>query len=81
MQCGACVITSRDPAISEVAAGAAIQAGSPVELARAMLTIAADPEHAQPWRERALVRAAHFSWSQTARLTHEVYEEASRRFA
>jgi alpha-1,3-rhamnosyl/mannosyltransferase len=81
MQCGACVITSRDPAISEVAAGAAIQAGSPAELARAMLAIAAHPEQARPWRERALVRAADFSWSHTARLTHEVYEEACRRFS
>jgi glycosyltransferase involved in cell wall biosynthesis len=81
MQCGACVITSRDPAISEVAAGAAIQTGSPAELARAMLAIAAHPEQAQPWRERALVRAADFSWSHTARLTHEVYEEACRRFS
>jgi len=81
MQCGACVITSRDPAISEVAASAAIQAGSPAELARAMLAIAAHPEQAQPWRERALVRAADFSWSHTARLTHEVYGEACRRFS
>jgi glycosyltransferase involved in cell wall biosynthesis len=80
MQCGTCVITSRDPAISEVAAGAAIQAGSPVELARAMLAIAADPEQAQPWRERAIERAADFSWPHTARLTHEVYEEACRRW-
>jgi alpha-1,3-rhamnosyl/mannosyltransferase len=81
MQCGACVITSRDPAISEVAADAAIQAGSPAELARAMLAIAAHPEQARPWRERALRRAADFSWSHTARLTHEVYGEATRRFS
>jgi alpha-1,3-rhamnosyl/mannosyltransferase len=80
MQCGACVITSRDPAISEVAAGAAIQAGSPEELARAMLAIAAHPDQAQPWRERALERAADFSWSLTARLTREVYEEAGSRY-
>jgi glycosyltransferase involved in cell wall biosynthesis len=82
MQCGACVITSRDPAISEVVAGgAAIQAGSPAELARAMLAIAAHPEQAQPWRVRALERAADFSWSHTARLTHKVYEEACSRFS
>ena len=80
MQCGACVITSGDAAISEVAAGAAIQAGSPAELARAMLAVAADPEQAHPWRERATKRAADFSWSNTARLTYEVYEEACRKF-
>ncbi len=76
MQCGACVITSRDPAISEVAAGAAIQAGSHAELVRAMLDMAAHPEAAEAWRERGLRRAAGFSWRRTAQLTHEVYEHA-----
>ena len=73
MQCGACVITSRDPAIAEVAAGAAIQAGSPAELGRAMLEIAEHPGWAEPWRERGLRRAAEFSWRRTAQLTHEAY--------
>ncbi len=80
MQCGTCVITSRDPAITEVAAGAAIQAGSPAELARAMLEIAAHPERADPWRELGLRRAAEFSWRRAAELTHELYEECRRRF-
>jgi glycosyltransferase involved in cell wall biosynthesis len=80
MQSGACVITSRDAAISEVAAGAAIQAGSTEELARAMLEIAANPDRAQLWRERALRRAADFSWRTTAQLTRELYEDCQRRF-
>ncbi len=80
MQCGACVITSRDPAIAEVAAGAAIEAGTHVELVQAMLDIAACPERAQFWREGGLRRAADFSWRRTAQLTYEVYEEAQRRF-
>jgi glycosyltransferase involved in cell wall biosynthesis len=79
MQCGACVITSRDPAMSEVAAGAALEAGSHAELVRAMLDIAAHPEWAEPWQERGLRRAADFSWRRTAQLTHEVYEEALQR--
>ncbi len=79
MQCGACVITSQDPAISEVAAGAAIQAGSHAELVRAMVDLAAHPEWAVPWRERGLRRAADFSWRRTAQLTHEVYEQAFKR--
>jgi glycosyltransferase involved in cell wall biosynthesis len=79
MQCGACVITSRDPAITEIAAGAALQAGSHEELVRAMLDIATHPEWAEPWRERGLRRAADFSWRRTAQLTHEVYEEALQR--
>jgi glycosyltransferase involved in cell wall biosynthesis len=79
MQCGACVIASRDPAITEIAAGAALQAGSHEELVRAMLDIATHPEWAEPWRERGLRRAADFSWRRTAQLTHEVYEEALQR--
>jgi glycosyltransferase involved in cell wall biosynthesis len=78
MQCGACVIASRDPAITEVSAGAALQAGSHAELVRAMLELAAHPEWAEPWRERGLRRAAEFSWRRTAQLTHEVYEQALR---
>ena len=80
MQCGACVIASRDPAIREVAAGAALEAGSHAELVQAMSDIAAHPERAEPWRERGLRRAADFSWRRTAQRTHEVYEEAQRRF-
>lgn len=80
MQCGACVITSRDPAITEVAGDAAIQAGSQAELVRAMLDIAAHPQRAELWRQRGLRRAAEFSWRRTAQLTREVYEEALRRF-
>ncbi|HLY19105.1 MAG TPA: glycosyltransferase family 1 protein [Bryobacteraceae bacterium] len=79
MQCGACVITSRDPAISEVAGGAAIQAASQAELVRAMLDVVTHPEASAVWRERGLRRAAEFSWRRTARLTHEVYEDALRR--
>jgi glycosyltransferase involved in cell wall biosynthesis len=78
MQCGACVITSRDAAITEVAGGAAIQAGSQEELVQAMREIAADPERAVPWRERGLRRAADFSWRRTAEQTHELYEDVLR---
>jgi alpha-1,3-rhamnosyl/mannosyltransferase len=80
MQCGACVITSRDPAIAEVAAGAALLVGSHEELVRAMLEVAAHPERTDAWRERGLRRAANFSWRRTAQLTHQVYEEALDRF-
>jgi glycosyltransferase involved in cell wall biosynthesis len=79
MQCGACVIASLDPAITEVAAGAVLQAGSHAELVRTMLDIAAHPEWVEPWRERGLRRASDFSWSRSAKLTHQVYEEALRR--
>lgn len=82
MQCGAPVITSLDPAISEVAQGAAIQLDARDARAwvEALSLAAARPEALVQWRERGLRRAAEFSWERTARLTREVYAEAARRF-
>jgi glycosyltransferase involved in cell wall biosynthesis len=81
MQCGAMVITTKDPAITEVAEGAAVQvdpwdAGAWVAAMRAAL----DPEQRAVWRGRALSRAAGYSWERTAMLTREVYDEARRLF-
>jgi glycosyltransferase involved in cell wall biosynthesis len=78
MQCGACVIASR--AVAEAAGDAAIYAGAPEEFASAMRQVAADPDFAAACRARSLHRAREFSWERTARLTHQVYEEARRRF-
>ncbi|HLK62657.1 MAG TPA: glycosyltransferase family 1 protein [Bryobacteraceae bacterium] len=78
MQCGAAVISS--PAVAEVAGEAAIYADEPAALARAMRQIAAHPESAGEWRARSLARARLFSWERTARMTHEVYLEARKRF-
>jgi glycosyltransferase involved in cell wall biosynthesis len=76
MQCGATVITSRDPAIMEVSGGAAVHvdATDVHALAEAM--------RARPVRrEESLKRAAQFSWSITAQKTREVYDVAVRLFA
>lgn len=71
MQCGATVITSRDPAIMEVSGGAAIHVDA--QDVRAL----ADAMRSQPVRrEESLKRAALFSWSSTAAKTREVYEAA-----
>jgi glycosyltransferase involved in cell wall biosynthesis len=78
MQCGACVIASR--AVAEVAGDAAVYADTPTELARAMSEAAARPEWRAELGARSLDRAREFSWERTARMTHEVYEEARRRF-
>jgi glycosyltransferase involved in cell wall biosynthesis len=78
MQCGAVVVTSRDPAIMEVSAGAAVHvdATDTRALAQALAAISAAPENFAGLRERALARAREFSWQRTARLTREVYEAA-----
>ncbi len=81
MSCGTMVIASRDPAVMEVAGGAAIHVDAHdrrgwLEALRA----SRDPQVRAAFRERGLRRAAEFTWERTAQLTREVYEEASRRF-
>jgi glycosyltransferase involved in cell wall biosynthesis len=79
MQCGAPVITSHDPAVTEVSAGAAIHT-TPDRLAEAMEAILTNPTERERRRELSLRRAADFSWSRTAAATRAVYVEAIRRF-
>ncbi len=78
MQCGAMVIASKDPAVSEVVGDAAVQidAGDSRGWLAAMRAAMVE-ERRGVWRERALVRAAAFSWERTAKMTREVYDEAS----
>lgn len=75
MQCGCPVITSFDPAVKEVAGGAAIHAASAQEIAEAMRTLATNPRLRNVLRGCGIERAAAFSWSRTARETRAVYEE------
>jgi glycosyltransferase involved in cell wall biosynthesis len=80
MQCGTPVITSRDPALREVAGGAAVHV-TDSELTGAMERLLHDRLERCRMAELGRCRAAQFSWSRTARLTREVYVEAIRRFA
>jgi glycosyltransferase involved in cell wall biosynthesis len=83
MQCGALVITSRDPAILEVSHGAAlhVDASDTSALAEAMRAVAAEPGKFAHLRERAVSRASEFTWRETARRTREVYDAAARLFS
>ncbi|HKA02217.1 MAG TPA: glycosyltransferase family 1 protein, partial [Candidatus Solibacter sp.] len=78
MQCGAPVIASS--AVREAAGDAALYADNPERIARAMNEVASSPGLAEQLRDLSLARAKEFSWERTARATHEVYEEARRRF-
>lgn len=82
MQCGACVITSTDPAIGEVIgdAGACLDPRDARAWTGAMLACASGNEWLPQRRENALARARQFSWRRTARLTREIYLRALRRF-
>jgi glycosyltransferase involved in cell wall biosynthesis len=50
-------------------------------LAQAMLTVLRAPQSFLGMRQRAMQRARHFSWAQTAKQTREVYEQAARIFS
>jgi len=82
MQCGCAVITSKDPAISEVAGDAAIRldANDVRHWIQAMQSMLSDSDSRERLRERALSRSAIFSWSKTAQRTRDVYVEAIQRF-
>jgi len=87
MQCGALVIASRDPAIVEVSGGVNNDAALHVDaedtaaLAEAMRAVATNSGGFAEVRQRALARAAQFSWQKTARLTREVYDAATGAFS
>ncbi len=82
MQCGAIVVTSRDPAILEVSGDCAIHvdAHDTRALAEALAAIARAPENFASLRSRALARAREFTWKSTARQTKAVYDTARRVF-
>ena len=82
MQCGACVITSTDPAIGEVIgdAGARLDPRDGRAWSEAMLACAKGGDWLEQRRQSSLARAREFSWERAARSTREVYSEAKRRF-
>ncbi len=82
LQCGALVITSRDPAIQEVAGDAAVfvDAADVRGLARAMEAAARNPAAITGMKEKALLRAKEFTWGRTAERTREVYDAAFHIF-
>ena len=65
MQCGAPVITSHDPAVTEVSGGAAIHTDTN-GLADAMESLLTSPAERERRRELSLRRASEFSWAKTA---------------
>src|SRR5579872_3107346 len=78
MQCGACVFISADAALREVAGDAGVTLDGARDWAEAMSAAASHPEWLQQMRSKSLARAREFSWTRTARLTHDVYQEALR---
>jgi glycosyltransferase involved in cell wall biosynthesis len=82
MQCGAVVLAAADPAVCEVAGDGAIvldvqDRDAWLDVLRTALS---QPETMRPLRQRAVARAAQFSWTKTAKLTKAVYEQSIQRF-
>ncbi len=82
MERGVPVITSMDPAITEVAGGAAVQVDvtSTERLSHAISSVVASSQSQLKLRDQGRQRAAAFSWERTARRTRDVYSEAIRYF-
>lgn len=82
MQCGAVVIASNDPAITEVGGGAIVQVDATDRNAWivAMRSALEGGAEYDELRAKAVERAGRFSWDRTAALTREVYDEARRIF-
>jgi glycosyltransferase involved in cell wall biosynthesis len=76
---GVPVVTSADPALVEVGAGAAVVSGpDPADLAAACAGVVADGEERQALTERGRLRAAEFTWERTAVAMWEIYGRAAR---
>jgi alpha-1,3-rhamnosyl/mannosyltransferase len=82
MQCGAIVVTGPDPALHEVAGGAAVRVESldAHDWAEALRTVLANQDLCSVLRAIGRKRAESFTWRRTAIETREVYAEAIRRF-
>jgi glycosyltransferase involved in cell wall biosynthesis len=82
MACGAVVIASSTPAITEVVEDAAclVAPGEVNDLAQAMITLLRDENERRRLSAAGLKRALQFSWNRTAQLMLGVYREASERF-
>jgi glycosyltransferase involved in cell wall biosynthesis len=80
MQCGACVLISRDAALREVAGEAGVCLEGRKAWGEAMCAAVTNPAWLNEQRVKSLARAREFSWARTAQITREVYAEAQRRF-
>ena len=81
MACGCAIVTSNAGSLPEVA-GEGAQLFDPVDvtgMATALARLLSDPAEQTKWRDRALRRAADFSWQKTAEQTIEVYYQTIKQ--
>ncbi len=76
MSCGVPTIAAARTSLPEVVGDGGLLVEPTVDdMAAAMRSVLADPEHAEQLRTRGLKQAALFSWEETARLTMAAYQE------
>ena len=83
MACGAPVVASRIPTLTETLGGAAhfFDPRSREQLVEAIIQVTTNDDLREPLLSAGLRQAEKFSWERTARLTLEVYEVARKNFA
>ena len=83
MRLGTPVICVRASSLPEVAADAAlwVDRGDDTELAAAIERVLSEPRLRADMRDEGIVRAAQFTWDETARVTMRAFEEAQRLWA
>lgn len=81
MACGAPVVCSRASSLPEVVgdAGILFDPTDEAALADALWRVLSEPDLRRYLRQRALARAAEFTWEKTARATAAVWDEVARR--
>jgi glycosyltransferase involved in cell wall biosynthesis len=82
MACGAPVITSRIPSITEVVSHAAhlVEPTDTQALAQSIIKLLEDGRERERLRAAARERAAEFTWEKTAAQTFEIYRQALERW-
>lgn len=81
MACGAAVVVSNRSSLPEVVADGGLQYDPDDEdtLAQLVSTLIRDATSRRHWQHRAVLRAACFSWQQTARKTYDSYRSVLDR--
>ncbi len=77
MSCGTPTVTSNTSSLPEVVGDAALTVNptSTPDLTKALRLLLTDPTKRHEYAQRALQRAAQFSWHRTAQLTKDVYDD------
>jgi glycosyltransferase involved in cell wall biosynthesis len=80
MACGCPVLTSTDPALTEVANGAArhVDPNDTDAITQALLTLLETPEERATLQQKGLTRAKHFTSKRMAQAALDGYQKALR---